>query len=387
MSLAVVARRSLAAVGLAVAVAGCGTGPGEPLGQTASAITGFANDQTAFDYFLGKGLTNYQAAGIVGNLDQESGVDPTAVESGGPGRGIAQWSVGGRWDTDANDNAEWYATQQGQSVDSLQLQLDFVWYELTTFPSYGLAALQQSTNVTDATVAFQNDFEGCGTCDQSTRVAYAENVLSEFGNDQVDDGGLTSDAGSGDTTCTVPGLGSGVCILTTTCAAMPGYVSTPNYCPGPADIECCTGPSGDGGTKMESDSGGSSGSSSGGSSGGFVRRLVRRCWHTGRLDGVRRQRFAGGHAWLRGVHHGRRPHRLFRRLRADWSRVAPGPSAQGRSRTPRVLGELIERRSPPLERAARRIRFEGVGLTHSQPGLFAPLVGERHERSYLVAVG
>lgn len=269
MSLAVVARRSLAAVGLAVAVAGCGTGPGEPLGQTASAITGFANDQTAFDYFLGKGLANYQAAGIVGNLDQESGVDPTAVESGGPGRGIAQWSVGGRWDTDANDNAEWYATQQGQSVDSLQLQLDFVWYELTTFPSYGLAALQQSTNVTDATVAFQNDFEGCGTCDQSTRVAYAENVLSEFGNDQVDDGGLTSDAGSGDTTCTVPGLGSGVCILTTTCAAMPGYVSTPNYCPGPADIECCTGPSGDGGTKMESDSGGSSGSSSGGSSGGL----------------------------------------------------------------------------------------------------------------------
>jgi Phage tail lysozyme len=268
MSLAVVARRSLAAVGLAVAVVGCGTGPGEPLGQTASAITGFPNDQTAFDYFLGKGLANFQAAGIVGNLDQESGVDPTAVEAGGPGRGIAQWSVGGRWDTDANDNAEWYATQQGQSVDSLQLQLDFIWYELTTFPGYGLAALQQSTNVTDATVAFQNDFEGCGTCDQSTRIAYAENVLSEFGNDKVDGGGSTSDAGSGETTCTVPGVGSGVCILTSACAAMPGYVSTPNYCPGPADIECCTGPSEDGGTKTGSDSGtGSSGSSSGGSAG------------------------------------------------------------------------------------------------------------------------
>src|SRR5580698_1360179 len=269
MSLPVVARRSFAAVGLAVVVAGCGTGPGEPLGQTASAITGFPNDQTAFDYFLGKGLANYQAAGIVGNLDQESGVDPTSVQSGGPGRGIAQWSVGGRWDTDANDNAEWYATQQGQSVDSLQLQLDFVWYELTTFPGYGLAGLQQSTNVTDATVAFQNDFEGCGTCDQSTRIAYAENVLSEFGNDKVDGGGSTSsDGGSGETPCTVPGLGTGVCILTSVCAAMPGYVSTPNYCPGPADIECCTGPSDDGGAKMGSDSGtGSSGSSSGGSAG------------------------------------------------------------------------------------------------------------------------
>src|SRR5579863_10246567 len=129
MSLAAVARGSIVAVGL-------------------------ANDKAAFDYFLGKGLVNFQAAGIVGNLDQESGVDPTAVQSGGPGRGIAQWSVGGRWDTDANDNAVWYAAQQGQSVDSLQLQLDFIWYELTTFPNYGLASLIASTDVTSATIAF-----------------------------------------------------------------------------------------------------------------------------------------------------------------------------------------------------------------------------------------
>lgn len=191
------ARSWLVALGLTVVAAGCG-GPGghEPLGHQASAVT-FPNDQTAFDYFLGKGLTNYQAAGIVGNLDQESGVDPTAVESGGPGRGIAQWSVGGRWDTDANDNAEWYAGMQGQSVNSLQLQLDFIWYELTTFSSYGLAALQQTTNVTDATVAFENDFEGCTMCDQSTRIGYAQNVLSVYGNDTVD-AGPTPDAGEPD---------------------------------------------------------------------------------------------------------------------------------------------------------------------------------------------
>ena len=61
-----------------------------------------SDDQAAYEFFVGKGLTDFQAAGIVGNLDQESGVDPTAVQyGGGPGRGIAQWSVGGRWDTDA----------------------------------------------------------------------------------------------------------------------------------------------------------------------------------------------------------------------------------------------------------------------------------------------
>jgi MYXO-CTERM domain-containing protein len=274
MSLAAVARWSLVTLGLAVAVSveGCGAGPGEPTGQTSEAVT-FANDKAAFDYFLGKGLPNFQAAGIVGNLDQESGVDPLAVQSGGPGRGIAQWSVGGRWDTDANDNATWYATQQGQSVDSLQLQLDFIWYELTTFSGYGLAALQASTDVTSATVAFQNDFEGCGTCDQSTRIAYAQNVLSVYGNDMVD-GGSTSGGDSGVTapSCTVPGVGTGVCILTTDCAAMPGHVSTPGYCPGPADEQCCTGPSDDGGTLTDGggktgDSGSSSGSSSGGSGG------------------------------------------------------------------------------------------------------------------------
>ncbi|MBL8929149.1 MAG: hypothetical protein JNL54_03385 [Kineosporiaceae bacterium] len=38
------------------------------------------------------------ATGVVGNLEVESGVNPRSVEPGGPGRGIAQWSVGGRWD-------------------------------------------------------------------------------------------------------------------------------------------------------------------------------------------------------------------------------------------------------------------------------------------------
>ena len=279
MRTAVALRSAFLLVGLAAVAClpACGPAPGESTGETSEAV-GFTNDKAAFDYFLGKGLANYQAAGIVGNLDQESGVDPTAVESGGPGRGIAQWSVGGRWDTDANDNATWYAGQQGQSVDSLQLQLDFIWYELTTFSGYGLASLEASTDVTAATIAFQNDFEGCGTCDQSTRISYAQNVLSEYGNDTVDGGGSSGgDAGSGATPCTVPGVGTGVCILTTDCAAMPGHVSTPNYCPGAADIECCTGPAGDAGSSSGSGEagagkgdagGGSSGASSSGSSGG-----------------------------------------------------------------------------------------------------------------------
>ncbi len=179
-------RWSFAAPGLlapALALAACGdAGPGSTTEPTASIASDlFANDQTAYDYFLGKGLTNFQAAGIVGNLDQESGVDPNSVQQGGPGRGIAQWSVGGRWDTDSGDNVLAYASQQGQSSTSLTLQLDFIWYELTTFSGYGLASLKASTDVSAATIAFETDFEGCGTCDQTTRISYAQGVLSAYG--------------------------------------------------------------------------------------------------------------------------------------------------------------------------------------------------------------
>ena len=163
----------------ALALFACSAPSEGPVGETDLALN--TNDKAAFDFFVAKGLTNFQSAGIVGNLDQESNVNPNAVQQGGPGRGIAQWSVGGRWDTDKNDNAQAYATQQGLSVWSLQLQLEFIWYELTTFSGYGLASLKKTTNVTDATVVFETDFEGCGNCQEATRISYAKSVLAAYG--------------------------------------------------------------------------------------------------------------------------------------------------------------------------------------------------------------
>jgi len=65
------------------------------------------------------------------------------------------------------------------------------------------------------------------------------------------DAGSTStlDADDAGLACTVSSTGQdGVCILTSTCSAK-GGVSTPGYCPGADDIQCCTGlqvPSSDG---------------------------------------------------------------------------------------------------------------------------------------------
>jgi hypothetical protein len=172
----------LAAAIAATSLSGCVGAAAVDDGETSAALgSAFANDKPAYQFFVAKGLTNFQAAGIVGNLDQESGVDPGSVQyGGGPGRGIAQWSVGGRWDSSANDNVLAYAKLKGESSGALNLQLEFIWYELTSF-GYGLSKLEATTNVTDATVAFMADYEICGTCAQAQRVTYAKSVLSAYG--------------------------------------------------------------------------------------------------------------------------------------------------------------------------------------------------------------
>jgi len=173
--------------------AGCGgTGDGTDVGTSESAVSS-ANNKAAFDFFVSKGLSDDQAAGIVGNLDQESGMNPSIEQyGGGPGRGIAQWSAGGRWDRDHDDNVVWYASAHHASRDALTLQLEFIWYELTTFGNYGLADLRAARSVSAATIAFEEDFEGCGQCDQSTRIAFANEALAAYGHHASGGGGRTA---------------------------------------------------------------------------------------------------------------------------------------------------------------------------------------------------
>ena len=219
---------------------------GVVLSQTFKSANTFPNDKTAFDFFRSKGLSADQAAGVVGNLDQESGDSPTCYQgpngcsttpvSGYPGAGIAQWSRGGRWDTDSNDNATAFAKQQGTSLNSEQTQLNFIWYELSN-KSYGLSTLEQQTSVTGAAGAFASGFEMCGTCAQTKRNQYAQNAYNAFSGDPVSstDGGMcTPTYGS----CSVSSK-SGTCVDTSACSSS-GGTSTAGKCPGPANIQCCT---------------------------------------------------------------------------------------------------------------------------------------------------
>jgi hypothetical protein len=179
-------RVSLGALALPLLLAGCAGGgdSSESIDdRDDEVVSENANDKIAFDFFLAKGLTPVQAAGIIGNLDQESGMSPTVSQyGGGPGRGIAQWSAGGRWDTDHHDNVAWYAAQKGESIHSLHLQLEFIWYELTTL-GYGYSKLHAAKTVAAAVEAFQDYYEICGQCAASNRVAHANAALAAFGGD------------------------------------------------------------------------------------------------------------------------------------------------------------------------------------------------------------
>ena len=93
------------------------------------------NADQAFDFFIAKGLTPEQAAGIVANLNQESGFDPSAVGDNGTAFGIAQLRNNpntSRQDAQRYDNMVSWTKENGYDPTSFRGQLEFVWHEMTS---------------------------------------------------------------------------------------------------------------------------------------------------------------------------------------------------------------------------------------------------------------
>ena len=81
-------------------------------------ITGQA--KKAYNYYLNRGVKPNVAAGIVGNLYKESGLNPMAVGDKGTAFGVAQWRG------DRLSNLKKYASSKGRSYTDLNTQLDFI---------------------------------------------------------------------------------------------------------------------------------------------------------------------------------------------------------------------------------------------------------------------
>jgi hypothetical protein len=118
----------------------------------------------AFKFFTDKGLSSAQAAGIVGNLLQESGLNPGAVGDGGKAKGIAQW----------------HPDRQGGMGGDLDSQLAHVWNELQGSERKALQMLMGARTAAEAAVAFSRGFERPGNPMDGNRIGYANQVLGQM---------------------------------------------------------------------------------------------------------------------------------------------------------------------------------------------------------------
>ena len=139
------------------------------------------NEQVIHDYFRAKGLNEYGIAGLMGNLFAESGLNPknlqnsyenalgmndnayvAAVDNGTytnfvqdkAGFGLAQWTYWSRKQALLN-----FAKASGKSIGDLNMQLDFLWKELSeSYPSV-LAVLKTALSVFEASNAVLLNYE------------------------------------------------------------------------------------------------------------------------------------------------------------------------------------------------------------------------------------
>jgi lysophospholipase L1-like esterase/peptidoglycan hydrolase-like protein with peptidoglycan-binding domain len=120
-----------------------------PKSSTASA----SPEKKMMTFLKNKGLTTSQAAGIVGNLQAESGFDPNIVGDNGTSYGIAQWHKE-RFTTLKN-----WSKKNGLKWNTIDAQLEFLWWELNNSESGALSKLKLQNNPEDAAYAFAKYFE------------------------------------------------------------------------------------------------------------------------------------------------------------------------------------------------------------------------------------
>ena len=130
------------------------------------------------DKLVNGGLTKTAAIGVVANLKAESNLDPGIKQiGGGPGRGLAQWEKGGRYDTDPI-NLNKFAAKKGTNWADLDTQIDFILYEMDKHPEYRKVKeqLNKTDSVEKATLIFLKKYEKAGTPHTDKRLKFAKEL-------------------------------------------------------------------------------------------------------------------------------------------------------------------------------------------------------------------
>ena len=130
------------------------------------------------------GLNATQIAGVLGNMQQESGLLPNVNQGGqqgapeggfggGQAYGLAQWD-GSRKQAEID-----YAHKHGLDPGSLEANIGYMNQELDGDYSQTITDLKNTDTVEGATAVWEKDFEQAGVPEMGQRLEYAQNFLSQ----------------------------------------------------------------------------------------------------------------------------------------------------------------------------------------------------------------
>ena len=141
-----------------------------------------------YNFFIKRGLTKYQIAGILGNLKAESSMDPSAEQfpddPNKGGKGLAQWD-------DRKYNLYKYAEENNTTWQDPDLQIQFMWYEFNNSEINAFNRLKKTKNTREAALVFHRYYERSADTPEmeKRRVTYAleyQKMLDEStNNDEI----------------------------------------------------------------------------------------------------------------------------------------------------------------------------------------------------------
>ena len=168
-------------------------------------LQGADNPEKIWNYLVGKGLSNQCAAGIMGNMQQESGFDPCVIQDhavpdsmdvppyclnaadGHNAYGLCQWT-GSRV-----RNLDKDAKEHNSHAGDIGIQLDFMMQEANQRGVGG--AFYNAQTPEAAAQAWAKEFEGCGI--QGDRVRMAREIFQKQGKGIATSGSYHGGPGGG----------------------------------------------------------------------------------------------------------------------------------------------------------------------------------------------
>ncbi len=155
--------------------------------SSSSKVSGNSTEAQIWNFFKSQGLSDSATAGIMGNLQQESGLSTTAVNKSSGATGIAQW-MGGRL-----NNLKSYAKSVGTAWTDLNTQLEWLWKELNGADSTTKAILNKyggisgfnQMNASQSAKVFEEAFERSGGSALSKRQSNAQSFYNRYSGSNV----------------------------------------------------------------------------------------------------------------------------------------------------------------------------------------------------------